>query len=200
LQLPAWAQYSHPFCEEDSMNTRRQFLQSVAGAAGGAATLPMLAEAATARRLDASFRRAANPAIAISYPSDWYFYERIVTDLIDPVQVAVVSTRPLTPSSDFSGLPNLNLFPSDAVLVYCVASMIVPGITFGNGPSIAAGVDFSEFVGGDAGDAPHGFATYVAAYQERQWAWGVYIFTGPHANIDWPTTKAIVESMRRLDG
>lgn len=181
-----------------TLKTRRQFLGSVAAAGGGLAALPAVADAAPARRLDARFSRASDPSITVSYPSDWYLYERIVTDLIDPIQVAVISTRPLAPAPDFSGLPNLNLFPADAVVVYCVASLIVPGITFGNGPSIANGVDWADFVGGDAGDAPHGFTTYVAAYQEPNWAWGVYVFTGRAASIDWPTTKAIVESLRRL--
>lgn len=180
-----------------ALKTRRQFLGAVA-ASGGVAAFPSLADAAVARPLDARFRRGTDPGITLSYPSDWYFYERIVTDLIDPVQVGVVSTRPLTPAPDFSGLPNLNLFPRDAVVVYCVASLIIPGITFGNGPSIASGVDFVDFVGGDAGDAPHGFTTWVAAYKEPKWAWGIYIFTGPSADIDWATTKAIVQSLKRL--
>jgi hypothetical protein len=177
--------------------TRRQFLATAAAAGGGLALAP--AASATPQTLDARLERSADPAVTIAYPSSWYFYENIVSDLIDPVQIAVISTQPLQPAPNFQGFPNLQLFPADAVVAFFTASAIVPDITFGNGPSINGGVQFEDFVGGGPGDSPDGYVTYSAAYQEPNWAWGIYILTGPSAKVDWPTTKAIVESFTRND-
>jgi hypothetical protein len=175
--------------------TRRQFLATAAAASGGVALAP--AAAAAPQALDARFERSADPAVTIAYPSSWYFYEAIVSDLIDPVQISTISTRPLSPAPGLQGFPNLSLFPPDAVVAFFTASLIVSGITFGNGPSITGGVSLNDFVGGGPGSSPDGFVTYAAAYQEPKWAWGIYILTGPSAKVDWPTTKAVVQSFTR---
>ncbi len=87
--------------------------------------------------------------------------------------------------------------PPDAVVTFFTASLIISGITFGNGPPITGGVSLRDFVGAGAGSSPDGFVTYTSAYQEPKWAWGIYILTGPSATVDWPTTRAVVESFTR---
>ncbi len=119
--------------------------------------------------LNAEFVRTEAPPISLRYPRDWYLTERVMTDLIEPIQLFALSNRPLSPHHSLDGIADLKLFPRSAAVLACMASAVVPGETdLSNAHSLEAGVRFADFDGGTTDDSGSGFATYGQWYAAKR--------------------------------
>lgn len=176
------------------MTTRKGFLFT------SGATLTALARPSVgfgrSTTLDAEFVRTEAPPISLQYPRGLYLIDRVMTDLIEPIQLFALSNRPLSPHHSLDGIANLKLFPRSAAILTCMASAIIPGETdLSNAHSLEAGVRFADFDGGMTDDSGSGFATYGQWYAANDFVYMFFLWVGPAAK-DWDAIAAAIETIR----
>lgn len=148
-----------------------------------------------ALQLDAHYTRTTPPEVTVLYPSSWYLQTKIVTNLVDPVELFTISTLPVPSGIDFAGKPNLTNLPPQSALLWVTASLIVPGITFPNGSSLSNGLRFTDLRGSGEFDGTGGFSAYSAAYTDQIWDWLAYLWVGPQSSPDLNTFAAIMDAV-----
>lgn len=178
------------------MNTtaisRRQLLRGIAATiAAGAVVKSDLAFASAV--LDSTYCRAEPPYLCVDHPSTWSVTERLVTELIDPIQLVHLSNAQLKPhNSRFSGLPDLTLLPRDAALLSVRGSRYDPD-------SDVAFRDAAQGIGRWNLDAVEveasDIASLMAWYRLGDIVYELYLWVGPTYH-DWDTLQAIVQSLR----
>ena len=106
---------------------RRAFIgKGLATAAGAGVVGRTLIE--PDNHLENHYRRTEPPEVEVSYPDEWFLYERLVTDLVTPAQLFAVSSFDIGShaSRDESGVPDLTRLPSTEALVWAIAGQTTP--------------------------------------------------------------------------
>ncbi|MDQ5822569.1 MAG: hypothetical protein M3540_14130 [Actinomycetota bacterium] len=119
-----------------------------------------------------------------------------MTDLIDPVQLFVLSTKPTQVQASRGGHFDPTLFPEKAAVLACVASTVVPGETdLSNAHPLDAGVRYADFDGGTTDDSGSGFTSYGQWYAANGYVYMLFLWVGPAAK-DWDAMPAVVDTIR----
>lgn len=108
------------------MTTRRNFLLSGV-ALGTGITLAEGRDSALAAPTDFGWRfgRTESPRCSISVPNSWFLVERL-TDVIDPIQLFSLSSRPIPVHRNWQGGVNPAFIPGDGIVLSAYAFRITP--------------------------------------------------------------------------
>ncbi len=193
--------------------TRRELLRRAAVAGAGAATFAALtpetlaahperiaafrerseAPGATPTPLTEAFSRS-DPALSVHYPGGWLASERIVDNLLYPLQLVTLSSRDVRqlvqPTDPESGIPDAWRLPTDAVLIVVYGEQP-------SGPEHAPTIDASKGVNLDTvvarNDGPVGFDWLFQWFERNGWIFTFTLWVGKDA--DPATARAVMESL-----
>lgn len=119
--------------------SRRQFIKwASAGVLGAVSSGPQATLASEI--LDTTYVRPTFPEVEVSYPSTWYLFTPLVTDLIHPTELFSLCSQsvPTHASDGESGKPDMSLVPDNAVLLTLYAEPVHPGDNHDPGIPIVA--------------------------------------------------------------
>lgn len=175
---------------------RRTFLKA-APAGSLAVTAPGKRAVAPPKQLDRQYRRRARPEISVSYPSSWYLSERLVIDLLHPVELFSVSSHEITPhvSPNETGRPDLSRVPIDAVVLMVVAEPLRLNDGHDPGLDVYGGANYDDFVLGN--EYHPAFDSRLQWYVGREAGFLFRTWSGKVAS-DVETLRAVIRSFGAL--
>jgi hypothetical protein len=174
--------------------TRGKFLGTGAASVGAAGLLTGPAIAGVALPLNARYR-SPGTAATIAYPSQWYLYPKLITDLTAPAELFSISDHVLKPepSLDQSGLPDPSPLGTNGVLITILAQQLGSDADYGPGQPVASGISL-QGLKSDVTPTP-GIDHRRGWYLNSSVGYLVYLWTG-RQGADLATADAILRSFR----
>jgi len=141
-----------------------------------------------------SYSRVADPMAEVSYPNHWYVVERLLTNLVDPVQVFSLSSRRVEAhDAGIGGLPNLSRVASDCILLTIYARPLTAAPI----PTVARrtsdGIRMEDLAVSRNSAFPQ-FQHRIGWYSGSQWSYQVMMWIGSAAR-DLQIAGAVVRSL-----